>query len=165
MTVTIATYLEDVIDERIVPMLKEVSAAFTLPVEQVTRTVNANDTPPFWWVYTGGLSPSLVAAARYTELVTVNLRLVLAHAKQTGYEGQYEGYLWTWLPTVSRYFQERRALVYQAGQSVPDYLEPKDVAIGDFTPFGVFDDFGHIGVETVLTLPFSFYITSYPGNP
>lgn len=165
MTVTIETYLEDVIDDRLIPMLTEVSAVFTPAVQQVERYVKMTSKPPVWWLYPGGIQTVQLASNRYAELATVNMRLILGHAGQTGYNGQLEGELWTWLPTVNRYFQARRALIYQAGQSAPDHLEPKGVVIGDFTAFGVFEDFGHIGTETALTLPFSFYITPYPGNP
>lgn len=165
MTVQIATYLETTIDERIIPMLKEVSGVFTPRVQQVYRYVQMEAKPPFWWVWPGGLDTTLLASNRYAEIATVTLRLVLGYAGQTGYNGQYEGALWQWLPTVNRYFQERRALVYQTGQAVPDHLEPKGVVVGNFTPLGVFEDFGHIGTETAITLPFSFYITPYPGNP
>lgn len=166
MTVTVETYLETVIDERIVPMLKEVSAALTPAVKQVSRFANPKLDPPFWWVYPGGLALTSVTHGRYTEIASINLRLVLGYAQQTGYNGQYEGYLWQWLPTVSHYLLERRGLVFQAGQSAPDHLEPKDVLVGDFTPFGVFEDSTlHLGTETALTLPFSFYVSPYPGNP
>lgn len=168
MTVTIATYLEDVIDERIVPMLKEVSAAFTLPVEQVTRTVNTNDTPPFWWVYTGGVSRTKPAAKTRIYTYTVNMRLVLAYDTQ-GYAGQYEGYLWSWMPTLMEYFDARRDLVYQTAQQPPGsggwLLDVENVELLDITPFGVFQDFPHIGVEFPILLPFrNISFAVYGGN-
>lgn len=166
MSVTIETYLETVIDERIVPMLKEVSASFSRPVEQVERYVKMSSKPPFWWIYPGGIQTVQISAGLYAEITTVTMRLILGNAGQSGYNGQLEGDLWKWLPTVNRYFQERRGLVFQPGQSLPDHLEPKGVVVGDFTPLGLFEDgTGQIGTETTLTMPFSFYITPYPGNP
>ena len=169
MTITVETYLETVIDERIVPMLKEVSAALIPAVKQVSRFANPKLDPPYWWVYPGGVSRAKPSAQTRTYTYTVNLRLVLGYAQQTGYNGQYEGYLWTWLPTIMTYFDARRSLVYLPGQEPPGasgwLLDTDNVELLDIAPFGVFEDFLHIGIELPILLPFkNIRFAIYGGN-
>lgn len=169
MTVTVQTYLEDTIDGRIIPMLKEVSAVFTPRVQRVERYVQAEATPPFWWVYPGGVSRRKDAAQTRVFTYTVNMRLVLGYAQQTGYKGQYEGALWSWMPTVMDYFEARRSLVYLPEQQPPKadgwLLDTENVEVLDMTPLGVFEDFGHIGIELPLVLPFrNIRFAVYGGN-
>lgn len=169
MTVTVQTYLETTIDGRIIPMLKEVSAVFTPPVQRVERYVKTNAVPPFWWVWPGGVSRRKDAAQTRVFTHTVNMRLVLGYAGQTGYNGQYEGALWEWMPTVMAYFEARRSLVYLPGQQPPKadgwLLDTENVDVLDMTPLGVFEDFAHIGVELPLVLPFrNIRFAVYGGN-
>lgn len=170
MTVTIETYLEDVIDDRLIPMLKEVSAVFTPAVKQVERYVKKTANPPFWWIYPGGVARSKLAPRTRVLTYTVNMRLVLGYVEQTGYNGQLEGSLWTWLPTLITYFEARRSLVYQAGQEPPQstsgwLLDTENVELLDMTPFGIFEDFMHVGVELPIVLPFkNIRFPLYGGN-
>lgn len=169
MTVTVQTYLEDTIDGRIIPMLKEVSAVFTPRVQQVYRVVDTNAKPPFWWAWPGSVSRREDAAQTRVFTHTVNLRLVLGYAGQTGYNGQYEGMLWTVMPTVMNYFEARRSLVYLPEQQPPKadgwLLDTENVEVLDMTPLGVFEDFGHIGIELPLVLPFrNIRFAVYGGN-
>lgn len=169
MTVTVQTYLEDTIDERIIPMLKEVSAVFTPRIQQVYRVVDTNAKPPFWWVWPGGVSRRPDAARTRVFTHTVNMRLALGYAGQTGYNGQYEGMLWTVMPTVMDYFEARRSLVYLPEQQPPKadgwLLDTENVEVLDMTPLGVFEDFGHIGIELPLVLPFrNIRFAVYGGN-
>lgn len=169
MTVQIATYLETTIDERIIPMLKEVSGVFTPRVQQVYRYVQMEAKPPFWWVWPGGVSRRKDAAQTRVFTYTVNMRLVLGYAQQTGYKGQYEGALWSWMPTVMDYFEARRSLVYLPEQQPPKadgwLLDTENVEVLDMTPLGVFEDFGHIGIELPLVLPFrNIRFAVYGGN-
>jgi len=166
MTMEIQGYLDSVIDERIIPMLKEVSSVFG--VKQVTRFVNPKDTPPFFWVYLGGVSRTKPSAKTRVYTYTVNMRLVVGYST-SGYAGQHEGKLWFWLPTLMQYFDERRSLVFQAGQTPPKadgwLLDAENVELSDISPFGVFEDHPHVGIEFSISLPFrNINFAVYGGN-
>lgn|GEM_PF-3331568 len=161
-------YLDSVIDERIIPMLKEVSSVFTPQVKQARRYVEPKDNPPFWWVYPGGVTRTKPSAKTRLYTYTVNMRLVVAKAG-SGYNGQHESALWLWNPTLMQYFDERRSLVFQAGQTPPKadgwLLDTENVELSDISPFGVFEDHPHVGIEFSISLPFrNINFAVYGGN-
>lgn len=164
MSVTTYTYLEDVIQDRLVPMLKEVGAVFTPPILQVTDYAELRLSPPYWWVYVPPqvIAPEKFGASQWRVDYQVITRGVVA-LTTAGFDGQYSRMLYRLLPTVLHYFHERNRLVYAGGQSVLDYLQ--HAAVTTLTGFGIFNDgSNHIGLELQHTLTFTLSLTPAPGN-
>lgn len=157
------TYVDAAVD-RVIPMLKLVSSTFDPPVLRAEKYVALKPPIPIWWVYPGmpirrdGLAVQL---NRQTYVLAMRLILGIAGA---GYNGQYESSLWTIIPTVLNYFGQRRALIYERGQRIPKYLDVDGVAIEQTSPYGVFDNNSHVGIEFALTLPFTVSFDPVLGN-
>jgi len=156
------TYLSVSVD-RVHAMLMAVSSTFTPAVNRVFKYIDPKSTPPFWWMYPGVVSPEALAAFLDRQTFAINMRLVLGMGMQ-GYDGTLAQNLWTWMPTVLNYFDQRKALVYQEGQAIPRYLDVDNVRIRQISPFGTFTNLNHVGIECQLILPFLISLEPEPGN-
>jgi hypothetical protein len=157
------TYLDVAID-RVKEGLLDVSSTFDPPVVRVAKYVNLKPPVPIWWIYPGSTNTrERVAAQMNRQVYPVALRLILG-VVGSNYDGRLEEKLWVIMPTVINYFDMRRGLIITAGQKVPKYLDVDGVAIEQTSPYGVFDNNSHIGIEFTLTLPFTVSFPPVLGN-
>jgi hypothetical protein len=156
------TYLSVSVD-RVAAMLLAVSSTFTPAVKRVFKYIDSKSTPPFWWMYPGVVGQEALAAWLDRQTFAINMRLVLGMGTQ-GYDGTLVQNLWLWMPTVLNYFDQRKALVYQAGQTPPRNLDIDNVRIRQISPFGTFSNHNHVGIECQLVLPFTISLEPEPGN-
>lgn len=164
------TFLLDAVQDRIAPMLREVSAQFPNRVTQVIPYWTDKAEPPAWLVYNAPQSrqsySSAASASVTIQTYTLALRLNYAPAS-SGFDGvkeQFVGY--QLIPTVMNYFTARRGLCYTAAQVVADGLEPSKTAIALASPFGLFPDTPNVvGVEFNLILGFRQSVSSIYNNP
>lgn len=163
------TYLKDAVKDRIVPMLKEVSAEFDHQITRVVPYFTRKQPTPSWMVY--------MPASRRTDVskgsqhiahqnYTLMLRLALAPA-ESGYTASNDEFLnWMVAPTVYDYFDARRGLCYLDGQTVPSGLIDHMTAITQGVIFGMFPEDGDVyGIEFQLTLVFQRLNESVYNNP
>lgn len=156
MAITKVLYLDTAIKQGVVPLLKEASTAFDIPFpgEQVHTLMTGKPPRPFWWVYPGASSSIRRAGDQGTETYIVYARLVLGLLTER-YEGKWAEQLWMFLPTFRHFFEEHRDLRIAPNQT----KLVKDAALGEFSPFGVFEDgTEHVGLEAPITLTI---LTSY----
>lgn len=157
------TYVDVAID-RVIGMLKDVSLTFTPPVLRAEKYVALKPPIPIWWVYPGApIMREALAVQLNRQVYVANMRLILG-VVGSKYDGAMEKELWKIIPTVLNYFGQRRGLIYQAGQTIPKYLDVDGVAIEQTSPYGVFDNNTHIGIEFALTLPFTVSFRPVLGN-
>jgi len=166
----VETFLNDTIEQRIVPMLREVGAMFPRAVGRVIPYWTDKTPTPAWMIYPIPPMRQTYASrgetAHVHQTYTLGMRLYYAPA-EAGYVGVKEEFVgWQLIPTVLEYFTARRGLCYQAAQTVPAWLEPNQTTITTASPFGMFPDAASVvGCEFVLSLTFQRVIQSVHNNP
>lgn len=152
MPIVSVVYLDEVVKERITGMIQEVATALDVPLRGVYTYWTEKPIFPFCWLYPGESVEERTSTTTTIERYTIYARFVLGHQRDR-IDGKWADALWTFLPTLRRYFRERRNLVYRDGQDIPANLKSAD--LGAFSPFGVFDDgTEHVGFETPIILTF-----------
>lgn len=164
MTIERIAFLDTVIKERIVPMLKEVSTIAQVPLHGDGVYSFFTDKPraPFVWLYPGSVGVIKQSSDLGIMSVTCYARYVLGYRKD-GYIGSLQDYMWTLIPTIHQYFLENNGLCYLPNQVKPAHL--RNVQLGEFSPFGVFDDGSdHVGMEMPINLSFHMVLNHVAQN-
>lgn len=138
---------------RLEGMWREALSTFTPPITRVTQYVDTGLTPPFVWLYPSTISLFPASLDIKTQAYVIVAQLVIGSVTE-GYDGNVAARMWTWLPTLTNYFEARRRLVYQADQDDVAFLNPAGVRFAQVTPFGAFNNSAHIGIEFGHFLPF-----------
>lgn len=156
-----SNYLDDAVD-RIVTLLKQVGATYSVPVTRVVKAVDPQMPMPYWWVYPGNPDEATLSSDYRTQTYAVLCRLVLGTAT-SGYDRALAEALWVILPQTINYLVQRRHLIAESGQTTPRGLMTETVSIQQVTPFGVFTNSTDVGIELQITLPFNVTVsTEYP---
>lgn len=161
--IQIADYLRAAVEERFLPMTRELAKVFTPPIHTVDTYIQQARQPPFGWIF-----PTLEAATineRGTgdelQVFPETLRIVLAH-QGDGWDGKSAHYVRIWKPTVMNYFKARRFLIHKQGQDVPRYFHHLEFT--GATEIDEGDPSGHVGIDFGFNFVFSIPSVYYPGN-
>jgi hypothetical protein len=154
MTVS-TTYLNDAA-LRVREMLTVLGATFDPPVKLAVLGADSRLNLPCWWVYPGDVGGQGNSQQYEEETYELLIRLIIGHAHE-GMDTETATLmqkLFLWVPATRHYFNARRSLKYQAGQSSITYLQPPKTAMRLSTPFGAWQAQDHLGVEFTLSLTF-----------
>lgn len=136
-----ATYLVELIERRLPPMLLEASVLATQGTDMTINTVypyfNPAATDRSWQIIHQVMNSTRdrSAAEQYLSTHSLVLRFIGA-AVDGGFWGAYPSLYNVFAPTIVAYFAARPRFIYQQGQANVPYLAPEQTAITSVQFFG-----------------------------
>lgn len=164
MTIQTFDFLDRAVNERLLPMAREVGNALNPPLRQIDTYVEDKWTPPYGWIFSSGDVTSEPYGDIERQTYGVIFRIVEKKSR-TGIPGKLEKKHWIWLPTITNYFIGRRRLIYRRDDppmpEIPGFHELRFIAGNEIDPL---DPTGQFGLDFRFDLVFNVSPRFFPGN-
>lgn len=158
-----APYLTEVIEQRFLPMARELGASFDPPIRRIETYIEERIQPPFGWIFPSGDATLVTPRGGGDEIQEYGeVFRIVTGIQDSGFDGKLPQSIRLWLPTAINYFRARRFLIYQAGQGVPRYFH--GLTFEGANQIDDNDPSQHVGVDLRFTFAFSIPSTVFPGN-